>query len=72
MCLEFTIFCQSNPTLTFWQALLKWIQKKYDNRFTRIIVEKSLKDKSSLFDTKNWTGEDDPIYLFKDEVTYEI
>ncbi len=44
--------------------ILKELQEKYDNGFDAIIVRKN----GRLYDTKNWTGEDNPAILFGDEI----
>lgn len=61
---EFTAFCHAHPELTFWRALLQWIQEKHDNQFTNILV---LKSSERLYDTSEWTGEDKPEILFARE-----
>ena len=69
-CLEFTLFCQKNPSLKFWEALQLWIETKHDKRFKKVIVfvEDDRKKTIKLYDTKNWSGKDDPRELFANEL----
>lgn len=61
---EFTEYCEGHPDLTFWKALLGWIQEKHDANFNAIVVRKA----QAFYDTINWDGQDNPIVLFKDEI----
>lgn len=65
---EFIAFCKAHPELSFWRALLQWVQEKHDKGFSRLFV---YKDKR-LYDTFNWTGEDNPMVLFRDDVTINM
>jgi len=65
---EFTTFCNTHPELTFWRALLQWVQEKHDKGFARLLFYKN----KHLYDTVNWTGEDSPVVLFKDDVTINV
>jgi hypothetical protein len=65
---HFTKFCQANPHLSFWHALLGWIKTRHDSSFSAILVLKTTAQGNQVFDTFNWTGEDSPLVLFKDEI----
>jgi hypothetical protein len=65
---EFTAFCLEHPDLSFWQALLKWIQEKHDGNFVSFLVKRRQADGNHTYDTVNWDGEDNPVTLFKDEL----
>jgi len=65
---EFTAFCLEHPDLSFWQALLKWIQEKHDGNFVSFLVKRRQADGNHTYDTVNWDGEDNPVTLFKDEI----
>ena len=47
-----------------FKPILQELQEKYDKSFDAILVRKNGK----LYDTKNWTGEDTPYILFRDEI----
>jgi hypothetical protein len=61
---KFTEYCEANPQFTFWQALLEWSKVKHDASFSALLMEKNGK----LYNTFNWTGEDNPMILFGNEV----
>lgn len=65
---EFTEYCNHHSDESFWRCLLGWIQTKHDSQFTRLFVYKN----KHLYDTFNWTGEDNPMVLFKDDVTINV
>lgn len=58
---EFTEFCEKNSDLLFWAALLEWAKQKHDKGFTALLM---LKSNERLYDTSEWTGEDNPMILF--------
>lgn len=60
---ELADFCEKHPEMLFWGAQLAWMKEKYDGRFSGLFVEKE----GVLYDTKEWTGEDSPLVLFKDK-----
>lgn len=60
---EFNEYSQTHPELTFWVALLEWSKEKHDASFSALLMEKNGK----LYNTVNWTGEDNPMILFGNE-----
>lgn len=61
---QFIVYREARPEMTFWQALLGFTQEKHDGSFSAILVEKN----GRIYNTVNWTGEDNPAILFGDEV----
>lgn len=61
---EFVDYSNAHPGLTFWAALLEWSKNKHDSAFSAILMEKN----GRLYNTIEWTGEDNPMILFGNEV----
>lgn len=61
---EFVEFSQAHPELTFWVALLEWSKEKHDASFSALLMEKN----GHLYNTIAWTGEDNPVILFGNQV----
>lgn len=60
---QFNEYCQTHPELNFWSALLEWTKERHDSSFSAILIEK----KGKLYNTIDWTGEDNPMILFSNE-----
>lgn len=61
---ESTEYSEAHPELNFWEALLEWSKVKHDSSFSALLMQKN----GRLFNTIEWTGEDNPIILFGSEV----
>jgi len=61
---EFVEYSETHPEMPFWEALLEWSKVKHDSSFSALLMEKN----GRLYNTKDWTGEDNPMILFGNEV----
>lgn len=60
---DFDRYFTEHLEMTFWEALLEWAKDRHDASFSAILVEKNGK----LYNTIEWTGEDNPMILFGNE-----
>ena len=61
---EFLAYKENHPEMQFWEALLGWAKTKHDASFSALLMEKD----GRLYNTIKWTGEDNPVILFGNEV----